>query len=425
MSNESNDHIKEENLNVLNPNVICIHIGARAHYLIPISLEQKGALRALITDSWVASNGIRQLLARMPVTSLKSMAGRHSASIPSAKVHSFGIRFLMLELFLRLTYTYSWKSTLLRDHKFEEEALKKMKGIADAEVVLGFSYTALNCFKYARSKGIKTVLYQMDPGIEEELLVADLIQKSSMVTTWERAPKSYWDQWRKECALADVIFVNSEWSKKAMIKHGIEKSKIEIIALPYSIEKKHLEFKKNHPTTYTKQRPLRCLFLGTLALRKGVHLVIEAAKQMVDCPIEFILVGRNEIDLSEFAVPNIQYRGIVTRDETDMAYQQADVFLFPTFSDGFGLTQLEAMAWQLPVISTEFCGAVVEHGKNGWVMQHPDVISLVTILKAILVDPDVLPQHANQCLDRVRTFSTESFVSALSKIINGGQSGEL
>ncbi|WP_018343049.1 glycosyltransferase family 4 protein [Cytophaga aurantiaca] len=218
-----------------------------------------------------------------------------------------------------------------------------------------------------------------------------------------------------------MIFVNSAWSKNAIVKQGVEETKIKVIPLPYTIEKKHTDFKRTYPASYTKQRPLRCLFLGTLAVRKGIHLVIEAAKQMADCPVEFIFVGRNEMDASEFALPNIQYKGILTREEVDIAYQQTDVFLFPTFSDGFGLTQLEAMAWQLPVIATKFCGTVVEHGKNGWIMENAGAVSLVNILNEILSNTEVLSNYSNQCLSRVQAFSTESFASALSEILNSDQ----
>lgn len=399
------------------PKVICIHIGARAHYLIPKALQEKGYLHTLITDTWVGSPWLRWLLHRIPFAVFRSLAGRYNSVIPSFKVFSFGFRFLIFESVLRLKYSYSWRLILLRDQKFETEALKKIKQISDPKVLLGISYTSLKCFEYARNNGIKTVLYQMDPGIEEEELVAGLIKKYSVQTTWERAPESYWKQWRRECDLSDVIFVNSEWSKNAMIRQGIEKNKIRVIPLPYALEKKHTDFKRTYPASYTSERPLRCLFLGTLAVRKGIHLVIETARQMTDHPVEFIFIGRNEMDALEFALPNIQYRGILTREEVDVAYQQADVFLFPTFSDGFGLTQLEAMAWKLPVIATEFCGAVVEEGKNGWIMENTDSQTLLTILKGMLADPELLPQYSGQCLDRVMKFSTASFASELSEII--------
>jgi glycosyltransferase involved in cell wall biosynthesis len=402
---------------VLNPKLICIHIGARAHYLLPKALQENGNLCALITDTWIASHWMRKLFSLIPVTALKSLSGRYTSFIPSSAVYSFGIRFLLFELTLRLKHAYGWKSTLLRDQKFEHEALKIVKNIPKGDVLVGISYTSLQCFEYAKQKGMKTVLFQIDPGFEEEELVANLVLANPSATTWQRAPKSYWAQWKKECALADVIFVNSEWSKKAIIKHGVDSDKITVIALPYSIEKKHIEFKKEYPIVFTKERPLRCLFLGTLAVRKGIHLVIEAAKQMQDKPIEFIFVGRNEIVSNEFELPNIQYKGIVTRQETDLEYQQADVFLFPTFSDGFGLTQLEAMAWKIPVISTPFCGAVVDDGKNGWVMQHVDATVLISILQQILTEPLILEKYSTRCIERVHTFSLENFTEKLSEFV--------
>jgi glycosyltransferase involved in cell wall biosynthesis len=53
------------------------------------------------------------------------------------------------------------------------------------------------------------------------------------------------------------------------------------------------------------------------------------------------------------------------------------VLIFPTLSDGFGLTQLEAQAWSLPIVASRFCGEVVRDGVNGIVLNElsPDAIS--------------------------------------------------
>jgi glycosyltransferase involved in cell wall biosynthesis len=64
--------------------------------------------------------------------------------------------------------------------------------------------------------------------------------------------------------------------------------------------------------------------------------------------------------------PRVKWVGSVPRGQTDQLYREADLFVFPTFSDGFGLTQLEAQAWRLPIVTTKFCGEVVEDEQNGW-----------------------------------------------------------
>ena len=398
-------------------NVICVHIGARAHYLIPQALQEKGNLHTLITDTWVGAGWLRQLLSRLPLTVFKSLAGRYNASIPADRVSSFGLRFLLFEFYLRVKYSYSWDLTLARDQKFELEAFNKITKIQGAEIVLGISYTSLQCFKAAKKRGLKTILFQVDPGIEEENLVAACVEKYSQTTSWERAPKQYWEQWKAECELADTIFVNSQWSKKGLIKQGVDETKIQIVPLPYNIQEKHRQFKKIYPVQFTEERPLRCLFLGTLALRKGIHVVIEAAKALQGLPIEFIFVGRNEINEADFQCTNIYYKGIVSREETDKCYQEADVFLFPTFSDGFGLTQLEAMAWQLPIIASTHCGSVVQEALNGWLLKHIEAEEIEYILKTILENPVLLKKYASNCLARAEEFNTERFAEELDRLL--------
>ena len=62
----------------------------------------------------------------------------------------------------------------------------------------------------------------------------------------------------------------------------------------------------------------------------------------------------------------VRWIGPVSRAKTAAFYRQADLLVFPTFSDGFGLTQLEAQAWKLPIIATKFCGDVVQDRSVGF-----------------------------------------------------------
>jgi hypothetical protein len=54
--------------------------------------------------------------------------------------------------------------------------------------------------------------------------------------------------------------------------------------------------------------------------------------------------------------------------------------LFPTLSDGFGLTQLEAQRWKLPIIASGYCGDVVENGHNGIRLEGVTVDSICSAL---------------------------------------------
>jgi len=402
----------------MKPKVICVHIGARAHYLIPKALQLRGNLSYLITDTWVASAALRSGLANSPVRMVKSFASRYSSAIPSSAVKHFSLGFLAIEIMLRAKKLKSWDLIIARNNYFEDKAEKIIRMLPATDAVLGISYTSLKVFKVAKQRRQKTISFQIDPGLKEEQIVADIVaQYGDVYTThWEPAPASYWKAWREECDMADVIMANSVWSKDALIEEGIDERKIEVIPLPFQIEKKHLDFKKQYPSGFSKERPLRCLFLGTLTLRKGVHIVLEVASTLVNAPIEFIMVGQNELDMKLLNKPNVQYKGVASRADTDAYYQSSDVFLFPTLSDGFGLTQLEAMAWQLPVIASKHCGKVVLDQVNGLELDVCDADALEKALIKCLEHPELLKKMASNCLETVKQFSLENFADSLAKL---------
>jgi glycosyltransferase involved in cell wall biosynthesis len=68
--------------------------------------------------------------------------------------------------------------------------------------------------------------------------------------------------------------------------------------------------------------------------------------------------------------------------------ERADVLVFPTLSDGFGLVQLEAMAAGLPVIATPCCGEVVKNRVNGLIVPPRDAQAIVSALHALKADAE-------------------------------------
>jgi glycosyltransferase involved in cell wall biosynthesis len=177
---------------------------------------------------------------------------------------------------------------------------------------------------------------------------------------------------------------------------GINADKIEIVPLVYSPPEATRSFQRIYPEKFSAERPLRVLFLGQIILRKGIAALLEAAKKLRQEPIEFWLVGRSEIALSESA-DNIRWIGSVPRSATADYYQQADVFLFPTLSDGFGLTQLEAQAWKLPLVVSKFCGEVVTDDINGKVLPEVTGGAIATVLQTFIEQPQLLRKFSQAC----------------------------
>jgi glycosyltransferase involved in cell wall biosynthesis len=93
----------------------------------------------------------------------------------------------------------------------------------------------------------------------------------------------------------------------------------------------------------------------------------------------------------------VRFLGPVDKATAEALYRESDVFLFPTLSDGFGLTQLEALGAGLPVIASRNCGAAVEHGVSGIVL--PEVIPeiLADEIMKLLNGPDELRASLRLC----------------------------
>ncbi|HTL07238.1 MAG TPA: hypothetical protein VL307_03235, partial [Chitinophagaceae bacterium] len=198
--------------------IICIHIGARAHYLLPKALAAQDKLEMLVTDTWVKDEWLRKLLVKLPVRMIKSFASRFAPEIKSSQVKSFSLPFLLKEVALRLKHKNDWQLILARNNAFQQKALPLFLQLPRT-TVLGISYTSLDIFKAAAERKQKTILFQVDPAVKEEEIVAAITAANADVypSAWQKAPATLWENWRKECSLSDVIMVNSEWSRKGLI----------------------------------------------------------------------------------------------------------------------------------------------------------------------------------------------------------------
>lgn len=365
---------------------ICCQIGGREHYAVPRALFRHGALEQMITDAWVRPGNPLGLLSA-------GLKARFHAELGKVDVYGPAIRSMAFELRARSAAHAGWPLVMARNRWFERLALARLSQVAAGErarILMSYSYAAAELFAFARRKGWRTVLGQIDPGPVEEEIVARLHAAAPRAgSDWTRAPAAYWSAWRRECALADRIVVNSSWSRDALLQDGVPADKVRIVPLAYERPAESVAFRRRYPSSFSSTRPLRVLFLGQVNLRKGVEPILDAIRLLSGEPVEFTFVGPVQVAVPADLRNNrqVHWHGPAARPATGQFYKDADVFLFPTFSDGFGLTQLEAQAWKLPVITTRFCGEVVEHGRNGWILPEITPQSIADELRKCLRYP--------------------------------------
>ena len=97
-------------------------------------------------------------------------------------------------------------------------------------------------------------------------------------------------------------------------------------------------------------------------------------------------------------------RGAAAYDDVPRVYHEGDVFVSPTYAEGFSNTILEAMASGLPVISTRSVGVVdcLRADENGLLVEPGDVGALATALARMLDDAPLRSRLASAALAEVR-----------------------
>lgn len=180
----------------------------------------------------------------------------------------------------------------------------------------------------------------------------------------------------------------SEWAKASLVKdYGVDGARVTVIPPGTTL--------KNYPLPGNKQfwqgdRPLRALFVGGDFRRKGGDLLVETVRQHFAGKIELHLVTGAELPPE----PGVfVYRGLKPHsDELLRLYREADLFVLPTRGDCLAVVLGEAMASQLPIITTRVgahAEAVVD-GESGYVLEKDDAHRLTECFASLLADPALL-----------------------------------
>ena len=393
------------------PNWICCQLGAREDYAIPRALQTQGLLYELITDVWATPGS---WISR----GTNGLSKRFHNDLTGARVTASNSRAVTFEITSRACGLRGWSLMRERNEWFQDFAVAHLsrhsrKWERLRPTVFAYSYAARRIFEFARPLGWRTVLGQIDPGPAEERIVEKLYAKSPH-NDWQAAPKQYWDEWNLECSLSDHIVVNSDWARRALTSEGVPSARITVIPLALERFPAAATFERRYPVKFSAERPLRVLFLGQINLRKGVEALFDAIRLVEDEPIEFWLVGPGQVSIPETLERCSQIRsfGAVPRNKVEEFYRYADVFILPTFSDGFGLTQLEAQCWKLPIVASSQCGRVVRHGENGLLLEDISGEAIAAVLRELVRSPSRLQAMA-AASGVAEEFSLKSLASSL------------
>ncbi len=106
----------------------------------------------------------------------------------------------------------------------------------------------------------------------------------------------------------------------------------------------------------------------------------------------------------------IELLGSKPNNEIDQFYRAADVFINPSYTEGFPRVVIEAMACGLPMIATNAGGTIdiFDNKQKEFIVDREDVNLFKEKLKKVLVDDNLRIELSNENVNRVRKFSTEA-----------------
>jgi glycosyltransferase involved in cell wall biosynthesis len=199
--------------------------------------------------------------------------------------------------------------------------------------------------------------------------------------------------------MADVIYVHSDYTRDSFIDAGINPDKLERTYLSVAA-------RFTPPSALPEDDIFRVVYVGRIEFTKGIHLLFEAFEQLPIANKKLILVGGwSNREMRKYAErwlhrnPEIQ----ISPGDPLPVLHKADVFVHPTYQDGFGYAPMEALACGVPVIVTEDTGMkeYVREGINGYVIPTGDGEALSNCLlhmsrapmKRTQSDPPLLPPN--------------------------------
>ena len=215
-----------------------------------------------------------------------------------------------------------------------------------------------------------------------------------------------------------------------VLKHYREKVKV----IPYGLDKK---FYINPPAVdvekWQKRFPMGFfLFIGTFRYYKGLHILIEAAKNS-QYPIVIVGAGPIEQELREqaksLAVDNIHFVGALDDEDKATLLSLCTAIVFPSHlrSEAFGISLLEGALYSKPLISSEIGTGTTYINldkQTGLVVPPADPVALRQAMDRLWNEPDYAKQLGQGAYQRFEQLFTaekmiKSYTNLYKSLLNG------
>jgi glycosyltransferase involved in cell wall biosynthesis len=228
----------------------------------------------------------------------------------------------------------------------------------------------------------------------------------------------------------DTAITNSQEGKRYLVDI-LGLSEEQVFAKPYQIPslKTLLEPLENLPLNFSELQKPVFLFVGQTVHRKGISYLLDACKILQEKGIYnySVVIGGDGEQREEFEVKThrlglieqVKWVGWVKYGNLGTYFEKADVFVFPTLEDIWGMVALESMLFSKPVLCSKWAGAkeMIISGENGFVFDpyHPE--ELAAYMQHLIQNPVEIQEMGEKSRQLIKFHTPENAAEHLAGVV--------
>ncbi len=232
----------------------------------------------------------------------------------------------------------------------------------------------------------------------------------------------------------DATLGSGEESRAFAMRYGVSPEKA--MCLPHAIDVIHYadgstRARQEHDTL-RKELGLygtTFIYVGRLWWGKGINHLLDAfvdVQRRSDSEVSLLLVGdgpeegKLKQQCIEQRITNVVFAGFKQKPDLPAFYAMANVFVFPTLGDPYGLVVDEAMACSLPVISTSAAGEIhdrIEDGVNGYIVPPEDSRAMAWKMLELARNPDLRRKMGVRSYEKIKDHTPERWAEDFESIV--------
>jgi glycosyltransferase involved in cell wall biosynthesis len=233
--------------------------------------------------------------------------------------------------------------------------------------------------------------------------------------------KTYTQRIKQSLQWTDLVIANSASTKRDIIEY-LDVNPEKIFVTPLASRYSSLP---NPPSSLTITKPY-LLFVSTLEPRKNIINLIDAFNYLKDrykLDHNLILIGKkgwkyqpifDKISQSPFR-DSIQHLDYLADDLVADYYQKADVFIYPSFYEGFGLPVLEAMTLGCPVVTANTASLPEVTGDSAILINPDNPLEIAAAIYQVISDTSLRQELITKGKKQAAKFSWQKTAQATIK----------